>query len=101
MHYAIATIIAITLGWRAIRREVGFVNIVCIFYMLEHEGYKVLQNEIMTIKENLVAIMDQLVAREQSRVAVSLPKIKVAHRLMILPMLRCIIASPLSTLQTP
>ena len=95
VHYAIATIIGIALvkmGWRW---EMG-----CIFFMLEHKGYKVLQNEIMTIKENLVDIRDQLVAREQSWVAVSSPKIKVAHRLMILPMLRCIIASTLSTLQT-
>ena len=61
MHYAIATIIATTLvkmGWRAIRpawREVGFVCIACIFYILEHEGYKELQNEIMTLKEEIVS----------------------------------------------
>ena len=114
VHYAIATIIGFTLvkmGWRAIRLawwEVSIVGISCIFYLLEHEGYKVLQNEIMTrkeelvtIQENLVTIRDQLVAREQSCMEVSSPKRKMAHPLMTLLVFRSIIASPSSTLQTP
>ena len=108
VHYAVATIIANTMvkmGWRSIRpawREVGLVCIACIFYMLVHEGYKVLQYEMMTIKEeifsreeNLVSIRDQLVAKERTNLKVSLSKRKMVH----LPMLRCIIASPSSTLQ--
>ena len=99
MHYAIATIIGIALvkmGWRTIRPDWREVCIVCIFYiffLLEHEGYKIKQ-------ENLVAIRDQLVAAERANAVVSFSNRKMFHPL-ILPMLRSIIASPFSTLQTP
>ena len=111
MHYAIATIIGIILvkmGWRAIRpawREGCLVCIACIFFMLEHEGYKMLQNEFMTTKEeivsrqeDLVAIRDWVVAEERINVEVSLSRRKMAHPLMILSMLRCIISPSSSTL---